>query len=79
MQEICDDLVIKIGDLPLERWIFGHKDIEITQIIAIHNFAIYKAYIMSMSGYSGPMWEVIQQTLQSYTPVVKAIRIFDLI
>ena len=78
-RQICDDLVIKLGDLSDAEWIFGHKDPDISYLISVYNFAIYKAHIMTTSGYNGSLQSVIEHTLQCFSPVVRAIRTFDLI
>ncbi len=48
-------------------------------IVTVVNFAIYKAHILSTSGYTGPLNDIIVQSLQCFAPIVRAIRTFDLI
>ncbi len=78
-RQICDDLVIKLGDLSDAEWIIGHKDLDILYLISVYNFAIYKAHIMITSGYNGSLQSIIEYTLQCFSPVVRVIRTFDLI
>ena len=40
---------------------------------------LYKAHIMTTSGYNSPLQSVIEQTLQHFSPVIRAIRTFDLV
>ncbi len=78
-RQIHDDLVIKLGDLSDAEWIFGHKDSDISHLISVYNFAIYKAHIMTTSGYNSPLQGIIEETLQCFSPIVRVIRTFDLV
>ncbi len=78
-RQIHDDLVIKLGDLSDVEWIFGHKDSDISHLISVYNFAIYKAHIMTTSGYNSPLQGIIEETLQCFSPIVRVIRTFDLV
>ncbi len=61
------------------EWIFGHKDSDISHLISVYNFAIYKAHIMTTSGFTGPLEDVVYETLQHFSPIVRTIRTFDLL
>ncbi len=78
IRDIKDDLIIKLGDICQSEWIFGTKDADTSQIIVVINFAVYKAHILAVSGYIGMLFEIVEQTLQCFALLIRAIRTFDL-
>ena len=78
-QKIHNDLIIKLGDLEDQDWIFGTGNPEINQIIMVVNYELYKVHILAVSEYTGTLENIVDKTLKHFAPVVRAIRTFDLI
>ncbi len=76
---IHDELTIKLGDLEMKEWILSCQDQDVCDVVTVVNFAIYKAHLLSTSGYTGLLNDIVVQSLQCFAPVVRAIRTFDLI